>query len=261
MFRKKLRSFAKNVRVIARLDIKGPNVVKPVQTEALRIVGDPKKLAHKYYKGGADEIVYMDIVASLYGRNIDYELLKSTTEGIFIPFTIGGGIRSIHDINNALRAGADKVAINTYAISNPKFLKEAVKIFGAQCIVVAIDAKRQGNKHWEPYTDGGREKTQKDLIEWAKVAIDMGIGELIISSIDQEGTMEGYDLELIRRISDFSPIPVIAHAGAGKIEHILDAVNAGADAVSASSIFHYKEVKIAEVKKYLAKRGLKMRLL
>ncbi len=251
----------KNIRIIPRLDIKGPNVVKPVMTEALRIVGNPKEMAYKYYKEGADEIFYIDIVASLYGRNLDFGLLKSVTEGIFIPFTVGGGIRTIQDINNVLRAGADKVAINTFATHHPEFLEEAVKIFGAQCIVLAIDAKNQPNGTWEVYTDGGREKTGMDAIEWARHGIDLGVGEISIASIDREGTRKGYDLELISQITSFTPVPVIAHGGAGSLESILEVIEKGkVDAISASSIFHYNDFKIADVKKYLDKKGVSVRL-
>lgn len=252
---------SKNIRIIPRLDIKGPNVVKPVMTEALRVVGNPRELVHRYYKEGADEIVYMDIVASLYGRNIDLDQLKSVTEDIFIPITVGGGIRSIGDINNVLRAGADKVAINTYAISEPNFLKDAVNTFGAQCIVLAVDAKLRPDGKYEAYTDGGREKTATEIVPWVRKAINMGVGEVIIASIDREGTHEGYDINLVKSITSFSPVSVIAHAGAGSLESILDVISAGgADAVSASSVFHYKELSIGQVKKYLSKNGVSVRL-
>lgn len=249
------------VRIIPRLDIKGPNVVKPVMTEALRVVGNPRGLAIRYFKEGADEIAYMDIVASLYDRNLDLEQLQKVTEGIFIPITVSGGIRSIGDINNALRAGADKVVINTYAITHPKFLKKAVEIFGAQCIVLQVDAKKQADGHYEPYTDGGREKTGKEVASWVKEAIKMGIGEIMIASIDRDGTREGYDLELVKSITAFSPVPVIVHGGAGSLESILEVISEGkVDAVSASSIFHYKDYKIGEVKKFLSRCGVSVRL-
>lgn len=251
----------KNVRIIARLDIKGPNVVKPVMTEALRIVGNPKDLAQRYYREGVDEIIYMDIVASLYGRNLDLDQLKSVTEGIFIPFTVGGGIRTIGDINNALRAGADKVAINTYAVSHPKFLQEAVETFGAQCIVLSVDAKIQPDARYEPYTDGGRERTGLDTVSWVRDALSMGIGELVIASVDREGTRKGYDLELVKRLASFCPVPLIAHGGAGTLESVLTVIEQGnADAVSASSIFHYREHSIGEIKKFLDKKDVKVRL-
>lgn len=249
------------IRIIPRLDIKGPNVVKPVMTEALRVVGDPRDLAVRYFKEDADEIAYMDIVASLYGRNLDLGQLQNVTEGIFIPITVGGGIRSIGDINNALRAGADKVAINTHAISHPEFLKEAVETFGAQCIVAQIDAKKQPSGKYEVYTDGGREKSGKEVVWWAREAINMGVGEVMITSIDRDGTREGYDLELVKSIAAFSPVPVIAHGGAGNLESILEVISqTKADAVSASSIFHYKEYKIGDVKKFLSKQGVSVRM-
>lgn len=254
-------SCGKNIRIIPRLDIKGQNVVKPVQTEALRVVGNPKKLASKYYKQGADEIIYMDIVASLYRRNIDLDLLREVSENIFIPLTVGGGIRSIGDISNVLRAGADKVAINTYATSNPQFLQEAVEMFGAQCIVLSVDAKKQANGKYEAYTDGGREKSGREVVSWVKEAIRMGIGEVLVASVDREGTRKGYDLDLVSRITSFAPIPVIAHSGAGKLESIYEVVDkAHADAVSASSIFQYNDYKISEVKKFLDKKGVAVRL-
>jgi len=261
MFRKKLSNSAKNIRVIVRLDIKGSNVVKPVMAEALKVVGNPRELARRYYKEGADELVYMDIVASLYNRNLDLEQLQKVTEGIFIPITVGGGIRSIGDINNALRAGADKVAINTYAINHPQFLRQAVETFGAQCIVLSVDAKKQANGQYEPYTDGGREKTGKEVVSWVKEAIKMGVGEVMVASIDREGTRKGFDLELAKSITAFSPVPVIVHGGAGSLDSIRRAIVEGsADAISASSIFHYKQYMIEEVKVFLSHARLNVRL-
>jgi len=254
-------SYRKNIRIIPRLDIKGQNVVKPIQTEALRVVGNPKELASKYYKQGADEIIYMDIVASLYGRNIDLDLLREVSENIFIPLTVGGGIRSIGDINNVLRAGADKVAINTYATAHPKFLQEAVETFGAQCIVLSVDAKKQANGKYEAYTDGGREKSGREVASWVKEAIKMGVGELLVASVDREGTQGGYDLDLVKSITSFASIPVIAHGGARDLESIYEVVDeANTDAVSASSIFQYNNYKISEVKKFLDKKGASVRL-
>lgn len=248
------------VRIIPRLDIKGPNVVKPVMTEALRVIGDPRKLIRRYYKEGADEIVYMDIVASLYGRNIDLDQLKRVTEGIFIPVAAGGGVRSIGDINNVLRAGADKVAINTYATTHPRFLKEAVETFGAQCIVLSLEAKKQPDGTYEAYTDGGRQRSGREVVAWVKEAIRMGVGEVLVTSIDGEGTREGYDLELVKSITKFAPVPVIAHGGAGSLESFLEVIEHGkADAVCASSIFHYREHKIGDVKKFLAAKGVRVR--
>lgn len=248
------------IRIIPRLDIKGPNVVKGVHLEGLRVVGSPKELAFKYYKDGADEIIFMDIVASLYGRNIDFDLLASASEGIFIPITVGGGIRTIGDINNVMRAGADKVAINTYAVSHPKFLKEVVKIFGAQCIVLSVEAKTIGEGKWEAYTDGGREKTGKDAIEWIKEALAMGVGEILVTSIDRDGARKGYDLELIETVTSFCNVPVIAHGGAGTPGSILEVIAKGkADAACASSIFHYNDFSIRDVKKELRKHKIDVR--
>ena len=252
----------KNIRIIPRLDIKGPNVVKPVQTEALRVVGNPQKMVQQYYKDGADELIYLDIVASLYGRNIDFNLLKSITENIFIPITVGGGIRSINDINNVLRSGADKIAINTFAVKHPEFLSKMVREFGSQCIVLYVEAKKQPDGNYEAYTDGGRERSGLEVINWIKKAIDLGVGEILLTSIDQDGTKRGYDIELLKKISDFSPIPIIAHGGAGKPESLKEAVmNAKVDALSISSIFHYNEYSIKEVKKYLSKNKINVRTL
>ena len=250
----------KNIRVIPRLDIKGPNVVKPVHTEALRVVGNPKELAKRYYEEGADELIYLDIVASLYQRNLDFDLLKSVTENIFIPVTVGGGIRTIHDINNALRSGADKVAINTYAVRRPKFLSEASREFGSQCVVLYIEAKKQKDGSYEAYTDGGREHSGIDAVAWARRAIDLGVGEILVTSVDRDGTRRGYDLDLIKRISAFSPVPVIAHGGAGDLEFLDKVIMDGkADAVSASSIFHYGDFKIGDVKNYLKAKNINVR--
>lgn len=251
----------KTIRLISRLDIKGENVVKGVQMEGLRIVGSPVELAKKYYNEGVDEILYMDIVASLYERNLDFDQLKSVCKNIFIPITVGGGIRSLQDINDALRAGADKVAINTYAFRNPKFLSEAVHNFGSQCIVLSVEAKQISKNKWESYTEGGRERTGVDVIEWIKRAIRLGVGEIVLTSIDSDGTRNGYDIELIKSVSDFSPIPVIAHGGAGSPKHITDVIISGKpDAVSASSIYHYNDYIISGVKKTLNDNNLSIRL-
>lgn len=255
-------NLSKNIRIIPRLDIKGPNVVKPVHTEALRVVGDPKKLARRYYDEGADELIYLDIVASLYQRNLDFELLKSVTEGILIPCTVGGGIRSLQDINNALRAGADKIAINTYAVHHPEFLSAAAKEFGSQCITLFIEAKRQPDGSYEAYTDGGREHSGVDVFEWVKNGVELGVGEILISSIDQDGTRRGYDLDLVKKIAESVPIPVIAHGGAGIPESVESIICEGkADAVSASSIFHYKDFSINELKKYLKRKNVNVRII
>jgi imidazole glycerol-phosphate synthase subunit HisF len=249
------------IRIIPRMDIKGPNIVKGINAEGLRVIGSPKELAKKYYEDGADEILYMDIVASLYQRNLDFDLLKSVAKDIFIPLTVGGGIRSIEDINNALRAGADKIAINTYATHRSKFLSQAVKKFGSQCIVLSIEAKNIAPHKWEVYTDGGREKTGIDVMEWTEQAIDLGVGEILVTSIDQDGTRSGYDRKLIDAISDFSSIPVIAHGGAGSMESVKEVIlETKCDAVSLSSALHYKDFSIRELKKILLKSKIHVRI-
>jgi imidazole glycerol-phosphate synthase subunit HisF len=253
-------SYHKPMRVIARLDIKGPNVVKTVSTEGLRVVGDPAILAKKYYDEDIDELMYIDIVASLYQRNLDFDQLKAVSRNVFIPITAGGGIRSLNDITMALAAGADKVAINTYAIRDPKFLREAAEKFGSQCIVLSVEAKRTGERKWEAYTDGGREKTGVDALEWIARGIELGIGEILLTSIDRDGTKTGYDLELIRAVTAISPVPVIAHGGAGSADDILVAKTAGADAVSASSVYHYNLISIPQVKNILREQGVTMRI-
>ena len=251
----------KNIRIIPRLDIKGPNVVKPVQTEALRVVGNPKELAYSYYLNGADELIYLDIVASLYERNLNFDLLKSVSENIFIPITVGGGIRSIHDINNVLRSGADKVAINTFGVKHPEFLNVAVKEFGSQCIVLYVEAKKQPDGSYEVYTDGGREKTGLEAIGWIKKAIGLGVGEILLTSIDRDGTRNGYDIDLLKQVSSFSPIPVIAHGGAGSLETLKSAVTKGkVDALCVSSILHYNEYSLPEIKSYLFKNKINVRI-
>lgn len=252
----------RNIRIIPRLDIKGNNVVKPIQTEALRVVGNPKELANRYYQEGADELIYLDIVASLYQRNLDLDLLKSVAENIFIPITVGGGIRSIHDINNVLRSGADKIAINTYAVKHPEFISEAVREFGSQCIVLYVEAKKQANGKYEVYTDGGREKTGIEVIGWIKKAIALGVGEILLTSIDRDGTRNGFDVELLKEVSAFSPIPVIAHGGAGNPKDLKEAIlDVKVDALGISSIFHYNEYSIPEIKDYLSKNNVKVRII
>lgn len=229
------------IRIIPRLDIKGPNLVKGIHLEGLRVLGKPWEFACKYYEDGADELIYMDIVASLYGRNNLLEIVERTAQEIFIPLTVGGGVRSLDDIRKLLRAGADKVAINTAAILHPQLIREGAMTFGSQCIVVAIEAKYiQSRMRYEAFTDNGREVTGKDAYEWALEAVALGAGEILLTSIDREGTGKGFDLNLIQRIAEAVPVPVIACGGCGRFEHLIDALAIGkADAISAASIFHY----------------------
>lgn len=250
----------KKIRIIPRLDIKGTNVIKWVHLECLKIVGNPKEMAAKYYNDGADEIIYMDIVASLYGRKNLINIVAKAAQNIFIPLTAGGGIRSLQDIKDILRAGADKVAINTYAVKNPLFITKAAKAFGSQCIVGSIEAKRIESGKWEAFTDNGRERTGLDVIRWAQKLEKLGAGEILITSIDKEGTAKGFDLELIKKVSETVNIPVIACGGAGGPKDIYDAINLGTiDAIAASHIFHYQKNTIKEVKKYLKSKKINVR--
>jgi len=234
----------KYIRIIPRLDIKGPNLVKGIHLEGLRVLGKPEDFAKLYYEHGADELIYQDTVASLYQRNSLTEIISLTAKNIFIPITVGGGLRSLDDINKVLRAGADKVAINTAAINNPNFIKKASRAFGSSTIVVAIEAIKQSDNSYFAYTDNGREHTGVEVVSWAKEAEENGAGEILLTSIDQEGTGNGFDLELIRMISSAVTIPVIAHGGAAKISHIFDTINkAGADAVAIASMLHYTAQK------------------
>ena len=230
----------KIVRIIPRLDIKGPNLVKGIHLEGLRVLGKPEDFARFYYKNGADELFFQDTVASLYGRNSLNDIISKTAREIFIPLTVGGGIRGIDDIRNALRSGADKVAINTSAVNNPSFIKEASRKFGSPTIVVAIEAIKQTNGTYLVYTDNGREYTGLDVIEWAKRVEELGAGELVITSVDREGTGTGFDLELTSLVSNAVSIPVIAHGGASGAEDVANVIKEGnADAVAVASIFHY----------------------
>jgi cyclase len=210
-----------NLRIIPRLDIKGPNLVKGIRLEGLRVLGKPEHFARYYYENGADELFYMDAVASLYGRNSLVEIIRSTSKEIFIPLTVGGGLRSVEDIRTVLRAGADKVSINTAAILRPELIREASRAYGSSTIVVSIEAIKRQTGSYESYIDYGRQKTGVDAFEWAIKAVELGAGELVVTSIDNEGTGEGFDLELTRRISELVPIPVIASGGAGNVSHII----------------------------------------
>jgi cyclase len=246
----------KNIRVIARLDIKGPNLVKGVHLEGLRVLGKPEDFAFKYYSDGADELIYMDVVASLYGRNNLLETVRTTAKNIFIPLTVGGGIRTIEDIRSLLRAGADKVAINTAAIANPKLITQGAKLFGSQCIVVSIEAKKKEDGGYEAYTDNGRQRTGVNVFEWARQVVDLGAGEILLTSIDREGTGKGFDIELTREISESVPIPIIACGGAGKKEDFLEASEkAKADALCAASVFHYNRLYSIDLESEFKEEG------
>lgn len=247
-------------RIIPCLDVDRGRVVKGVKFVGLRDAGDPVEVARIYDREGADELCFLDITASHEDREIILEVVSRTADEVFMPLTVGGGINKLDDIRNLLRAGADKVSINTGAVSRPEFVREAAETFGSQCVVVAIDAKRAG-AGWEVFTHGGRKPTGIDACEWAERMAGYGAGEILLTSMDRDGTKEGYDLELTRAISDRVGIPVIASGGAGNLEHVYEALEIGkASAALAASIFHYREYTIAECKGYLHKRGIPVRL-
>lgn len=229
-----------NIRVIARLDIKGPNLVKGVSLEGLRVLGKPEDFAKYYYENGADELFYQDVVASLYERNSLKDIISQTAKNSFIPLTVGGGIRTIQDISEALRAGADKVCINTAATKNPEFIREASRKFGSSTIVVSIEAIKQPDGRYFNFIDNGREETGLEVLEWAKKMENFGAGEIMLTSVDKEGTGKGFELELVKLVSENLNIPVVAHGGAGQLSHIADVVQEGkADAIALSAMIHY----------------------
>ena len=250
------------MRIIPCLDVNNGRVVKGVNFVNLTDAGDPVEIAAAYDAAGADELVFLDITASSDGRNTVVDMVRRVAEKVFIPFTVGGGIRTVEDFKAILREGADKVSVNSAAIKRPELIREAAEIFGSQCVVVAIDAKRREPfDGWNIYLNGGRVDTGIDAIEWAKKAESLGAGEILLTSMDCDGTKNGYDIELTRRISEAVSIPVIASGGAGKLEHFKDAVTEGkADAVLAASLFHFKELEIKEVKEYLQQEGILVRL-
>lgn len=230
----------KKIRVIPRLDIKGPNLVKGIHLEGLRVVGNPEDFASYYYENEADELIFMDVVASLYERNSLHEIIRKAARNIFIPITVGGGIRSLNDIRMILQAGADKVAINTAAVKRPSFIAEAAQVFGSSTIVATIEAIRQPNQEYLAFVDNGREHTGREVKAWAKQLEMLGAGEIMITSVDREGTGKGFDLELIRMVADNVKIPVIAHGGAGCIDHLVQIGNTEISAAAVASVFHYQ---------------------
>ncbi len=249
-----------NIRLIARLDIKGPNVIKGVNLEGVRVVGDPQTFARRYYEAGIDELIYMDAVASLYNRNSLDAIVRYTAENVFVPLTVGGGIRSVDDVERMLRSGADKVAINTAALRRPELISEVARRFGAQCMVLSIEAKRTRPDRWEAYTDNGREKTGLDAVAWARRAVELGAGELLVTSVDQEGTRRGFDIKLLRAITDAVSIPVIASGGMGTPEHLADAVlGGGADAVAMADVLHYGRLSLPAIRDAARRAGIPVR--
>jgi cyclase len=248
-----------NLRLVARLDIKAPNLIKGVHLEGLRVIGDPNEYARKYYQAGIDEILYMDIVASLYMRNNLTAVIQRTVRDVFVPITVGGGIASIDAARDVLRAGADKVAVNTAATKRPELIGEIARRFGSQCMVLSIEAKRRAGG-WEVYTDNGREPTGLDVISWAKKGVELGAGEILLTSVDQEGTRSGFDVELVSQVASVVAVPVIASGGMGTLDHFADVVGKGkASAVAMADVLHYDRIEVGEVRRRAAEEGFNVR--
>ncbi|MGD9787017.1 MAG: imidazole glycerol phosphate synthase subunit HisF [Sulfuricellaceae bacterium] len=250
----------RKIRLIARLDIKGPNLIKGIHLEGLRVMGVPHEFALRYYQQGIDELLYMDAVASLYGRNNLGDIVEAAARDVFVPLTVGGGIRSVDDARHLLRCGADKVAINTAAVARPELIGEVARNFGSQCMVLSIEAKQVGPDRWEAYTDNGRERTGLDVVEWARKGVERGAGEILLTSVDREGTRKGFDVSLIKAVSSTVNVPVIASGGMGKPEDLLVAVQQGeADAVAMADILHYGRFGLNEIRDVARKNGLGIR--
>lgn len=239
----------RNIRLIARLDIKGPNLIKGVHLEGLRVIGSPNEHAVRYYHQGVDELIYMDCVASLYGRNSLGDIIQSAAMDVFVPMTVGGGIRSVEDAALLLRCGADKVAVNTAAVARPTLIADIARRFGSQCMVLSIEAKQIGLDRWEVYTDNGRERTGLDVIDWAERAVELGAGEILLTSVDREGTRKGFDCVLVRAVTQRVAVPVIASGGMGKPEDLIEVVQVGgADAVAMADILHYGRATVGDIR-------------
>lgn len=250
----------RRVRIIPRLDIKGANLIKGIHLEGLRVVGDPALFSRKYYQEGADEILYIDSVASLYERNNILGVVERAATEIFIPLTVGGGVRSVDDATSALRSGADKVAVNTAAVREPGLIKKISDAFGSQCVVASIEAKSISNGKWEAYIDNGREKTGLDVIAWAQQLEQYGAGEILITSVDQEGTLSGFDLPLMRAVNEVVKVPVIASGGMGSLQDLIDLViNTDVDAVAIAHTLHYDKISLKSIYAALNGLGIEMR--
>jgi imidazole glycerol-phosphate synthase subunit HisF len=250
----------RNTRLIARLDIKGPNLIKGIHLEGLRVIGSPNEFAQRYYQQGADELIYMDCVASLYGRNSLREIVESAAQDVFVPMTVGGGIRSVDDATDLLRSGADKVAVNTAAVSNPELISDIARRFGSQCMVLSIEAKQIGPDHWEVYTDNGRERSGLDVLDWVKRGVSLGAGEILLTSVDREGTRKGFDIPLVRAVTGVVSVPVIASGGMGKPQDAVDVVlQSEVDAVAMADILHYGRADLAAIRRVAHAAGLHVR--
>jgi cyclase len=249
-----------NIRLIPRLDIKGANLIKGIHLEGLRVIGDPQEFALRYYEAGADELIYMDVVASLYGRNNLSHIIHRAADNVFIPITVGGGIRSVDDARHLLRSGADKVAVNTAAIAKPSLISEIAHTFGSQAMVLSIEAKKVAEDRWEAYTDNGRERTSIDVLEWACRGVELGAGELLLTSVDREGTRKGFDINLVKAVSAAVSVPVIASGGMGDVNDMLTVVNEGkADAVAMADILHYGRASVNELRRAALDSNLAVR--
>lgn len=248
------------VRIIARLDVKDNNIVKGIQLEGLRKIGNPNEYAKKYYNQGIDEILYMDIVASLYNRNNLSDIVFHTTQDVFIPITVGGGIRSTDDVRHILKCGADKVAINTAAIKNPEIITEVARTFGSQCMVLSVEAKRTPTGGWEAYYDNGREHSGYDVIEWVRKGVQLGAGEILLTSVDKEGMQRGIDKELVDQVCKEVPVPVIVSGGVSGSSDIISAAESGASAIAVASILHYNKTDVKTLKHELVKSGQEVRI-
>lgn len=253
-------SCTRNIRLIGRLDIKGSNLIKGIHLEGLRVIGSPQDYAYRYYKQGADELIYMDAVASLYGRNHLTAIIEEAVKNIFVPLTVGGGIRSVEDASAVLRSGADKVAINTAAVENPELITQIAETFGNQCMVLSVEAKQQSSQRWEVFTENGREPTGRDVVEWVAEAVERGAGEILLTSVDREGTKKGFDVDLLLAVSQSVTVPVIASGGMGGPQDAIQAIkNGGVDAVAMASILHYERATIGDVRILCESEGLQVR--
>tara|TARA_B110000438_G_scaffold296343_1_gene340892 strand:- start:204 stop:971 length:768 start_codon:yes stop_codon:yes gene_type:complete len=237
------------LRLVARLDIKGPNLIKGVNLEGLKIIGEPNKYALDYYNAGIDELIFMDVVASLYGRNQLSEIIKKATKDVFIPITVGGGIRNVKDANDVLRLGADKIAVNSAAIKNPKLINDLANKFGSQSVVLSVEAKKIKTGFWEAYSNNGRERSGLNVIDWIKNGINNGAGEVLLTSIDQEGTGKGFDINLINSVLKITQVPIILSGGLGKIDHMIDVVKkTGIEALAIADVFHTNKISVKKLR-------------
>lgn len=249
----------RHLRLVARLDIKGPNLIKGVHLEGLRVVGDPNEHAVRYYREGADELLFMDIVASLYQRNNLSDIIIRAADQVYVPITVGGGIRSLADVATMMRSGADKVAINTAAIARPELVTEVARRYGSQCMVLSVEAKRVAPGRWEAYTDNGRERTGKDVVQWVREGVERGAGEVLLTSVDQEGTRKGFDVPLVQQVCDAVRVPVVASGGFGSPEDLAAIATCDISGVAVADALHWKRMGVAEIKAHARAAGLDVR--